>query len=153
MMKDQLILRVATKLMIPYILVFGLYVITHGEIGPGGGFQGGVILASAFILYGLVYGAVEMRKILPRKVTDTLACLGVLTYAGVGAFCLVAGYSFLDYTAIKPSDPGGAESWGMTLVEYGVGVTVWTVMVTIYNEISDLPATPAEAGGEKKEGI
>ena len=152
-MQGQLILRVVTKLMIPFILVFGLYVITHGEIGPGGGFQGGVVLASAFILYGLVYGAGEMWKILPRKVTDTMACLGVLLYAGVGAFCLLAGYKFLDYTAIKVSDPGGAESWGMTLVEYGVGITVATVMVTIYNEISDRPVTVDEAEGEEREGI
>ena len=144
-MTHQLILRVATKLMIPFILVFGLYVITHGEISPGGGFQGGVILASAFILYGLVYGGDAMRKILPRKITDAVACLGVLLYAGVGVYCVLVGYKFLDYTAISPNNPGGGESWGMTLVEYGVGMTVSSVIVTIYNEITE-GTSPTEEG-------
>jgi len=142
--KDQAILRIVTKLCVPFILVFGLYVITHGELGPGGGFQGGVILASAFVLYGLVWGGPAMREILPRKVTDVAACLGVLIYAGVGTYCMAAGYRFLDYTPIKPSDPGGAEAWGMTLVEYGVGITVSSVMVTIFNEMTEDP--PAAAG-------
>ncbi len=83
-MRDQVILRIITKLIIPYIMVFGFYVITHGELGAGGGFQGGVILASAFILYGIVYGVEEMRKIVPRRLSDSLASIGVLLYAGVG---------------------------------------------------------------------
>ena len=52
-MKDQVVLRVVSKITIPFILLFGLYVITHGELGPGGGFQGGVIVAASFILYCL----------------------------------------------------------------------------------------------------
>ena len=136
-MKDQVILRIVTKLTIPFILVFGFYVITHGELGPGGGFQGGIVLASAFILYGIVYGVEEMRKIIPRRLSDTLACIGVLLYAGVGTFSILAGYKFLDYTPLKPSDPAGAESWGMTLVEYGVGITVAAVMITVFNEITE----------------
>lgn len=136
-MKDEIILRIASKTMIPFILVFGLYVIFHGDLSPGGGFQGGVIIAAAFILYGLVFGADEMRKILPRGVSDALVSVGVLMYAGTGMFCLLSGYRFLDYRAIKPSDPGGADVWGMGLVEYGVGFTVSMVMITIYNEISE----------------
>jgi len=135
-MKDQVILRIITKLIIPYILVFGFYVITHGELGAGGGFQGGVILASAFILYGIVYGVEEMRKIIPRRLSDALASIGVLLYAGVGTFSVLAGYKFLDFTPLKPSDLGIAESWGMTLVEYGVGITVAAVMITVFSEIS-----------------
>jgi multicomponent Na+:H+ antiporter subunit B len=136
-MKEQMILRIGAKLMLPFILVFGLYVIFHGDLSPGGGFQGGVITASAFILYGLVYGKSEMQRILPRWLSDTLLATGVLIYAGTGAYSLLAGYRFLDYTPIQPSDPGSAEAWGMTLVEYGVGFTVSMVMVTIYNEISE----------------
>lgn len=136
-MKDQVILRIVTKLTIPFILVFGFYVITHGELGPGGGFQGGIVLASAFILYGLVYGVEEMRKIVSRRLSDILACMGVLLYTGVGTFSILAGYKFLDFTPLKPSYPAGAESWGMTLVEYGVGITVAAVMITIFNEITE----------------
>jgi multicomponent Na+:H+ antiporter subunit B len=136
-MKDQIILRIATKTMIPFIVVFGLYVIFHGDLSPGGGFQGGVIIASAFILYGLVWGGDEMRKVLPRWLSDTLVAIGVLMYAGTGMFCLLAGYRFLDYSAIKPSDHPGGDVWGMNIVEYGVGFTVSMVMITIYNEISE----------------
>jgi len=152
-MRDQSILRVAAKSMTPFILVFGLYVIFHGDISPGGGFQGGVIVASAFILYGLVYGGAEMRRVIPRWLSDTLLAFGVLLYAGTGTFTLLAGYRFLDYTALLPGNPGTGEVIGMTLVEYGVGFTVSMVMITIYNEISEgtVPDTgsqpPGEAGG------
>ena len=135
-MKDQVILRVVTKFNIPFILVLGFYVVTHGELGAGGGFQGGVILASAFILYGLVYGSDELQKFVPRRLSDSLASLGVLLYAGTGAFSILSGYHFLDYTPLMPLDPAIAESWGMTLVEYGVGITVAAVMITVFNEIT-----------------
>lgn len=137
-MKENLILRVALKYMFPFMLIFGLYIIFHGDLSPGGGFQGGVAVASAFIFYGLVYGAPEMRKILPRRVSDTLMVVGVLIYAGTGTYCLLAGYRFLDYTPLLPSSPGTAETMGMTLVEYGVGFTVSMVMVTAYNEITEV---------------
>jgi multicomponent Na+:H+ antiporter subunit B len=135
-MKDQVILRVITKITTPYILVFGLYVITHGELSPGGGFQGGVLVASAFIAYGLVFGLEQLEVIIPRRVTDSLASLGVLLYVGVGLVGLLAGYRFLDYTPLLFTGSESAESWGMTLVEYGVGITVAAVMVTVYREIS-----------------
>jgi multicomponent Na+:H+ antiporter subunit B len=142
-MKEQVILRIITKITLPFMLVFGIYVITHGELGPGGGFQGGIMLAAGFILYGIVYSGEEMRKVVPRRLTDALACIGVLLYAGVGGYSILAGYDFLDYTPLKPSDPAGAESWGMTLVEYAVGITVTSVMITIFNEIIEgtVPST------------
>ncbi len=136
-MRDQVVLRIITKISIPLILVFGFYIITHGELGAGGGFQGGVVLASAFILYGIVYGVEEMRMVIPRRLSDTLACIGVLLYAGIGAFGMIAGYKYLDFTPLMLSDPGVAESWGMTLVEYGVGITVAAVMITVFNEITE----------------
>jgi multicomponent Na+:H+ antiporter subunit B len=142
--KDQIILRIATKTMIPFIIVFGLYVIFHGDLSPGGGFQGGVIIASAFILYGLVWGGDEMRRILPRWLSDTLVAVGVLMYSGTGMFCLLAGYRFLDYSAISPRNNPGGDVWGMNIVEYGVGFTVSMVMITIYNEISEGTAPETE---------
>lgn len=136
-MKDQVVLRVITKLTVPCMLVMGAYVITHGEIGPGGGFQGGVILAAGFILYGLVYGKAELHRIAPRRLTDFLAAFGVLLYAGTGVLCMALGGRFLDYAVLPGAEVGAAEAWGMTLVEYGVGITVCTVMITIYDMISE----------------
>ncbi|MBI2360546.1 MAG: cation:proton antiporter, partial [Deltaproteobacteria bacterium] len=92
-MKDQVILRVVTKVTVPFILVFGFYVITHGELGPGGGFQGGVVLAAAFVLYGLVFGLDDLEAIVPRRVSDALAGVGVLVYAAVGLAGILGGYN------------------------------------------------------------
>lgn len=148
-MKDLVVLRMIAKWNIPFMVVFGLYVQTHGELGPGGGFQAGVILAAAFILYGMVYSAEEMRRIIPRRITDATAALGVLFYACVGVYAMLEGYNFLDHTAVMPSDPGSAEVWGMTLVEYAVGLTVASVMLTIFNEITE--GTTPEDGGQDPE--
>lgn len=136
-MKDLVVLRVVARWNIPFMVVFGLYVQTHGELGPGGGFQAGVIVAAGFLLYGMIFGAKEMRRILPRWFTDVMAAGGVLLYAGVGLYAMANGYEFLDHAAINPANPGGAEPWGMVLVEYGVGFTVFAVMITIFNEITE----------------
>ncbi|MDG2143565.1 MAG: Na(+)/H(+) antiporter subunit B [Planctomycetota bacterium] len=136
-MKDQVVLRIITKLLVPYMLVFGVYVIAHGELGPGGGFQGGVILAAGFILYGLVWGKEELHRFVPRRVTDLLAAGGVLLYSGVGVATMALGGRFLDYSMFNADNKGDGEALGMLLIEYGVGITVCTVMITIYDMISE----------------
>ncbi len=134
---DQAVLRVVSKMSIPFILLFGLYVITHGELGPGGGFQGGVVLACAFILFALIFGRPALYRVLPPPVTDLLTGLGVLIYSGTGAACLLLGGQFLDYSMLNRASPGDGESLGMTLVEYGVGITVSMVMLTIFNQLAE----------------
>ncbi len=140
-MSQQTLVRVVAKLTIPFILVMGVYVILHGELGPGGGFQGGVILAAGLILYGLVFGADELRQRIPTVVLDSCMALGALIYAGTGLACLFAGGTFLDYGMLMPESAGDGEALGMTLVEYGVGITVASVMTTIYLMISERRTT------------
>ena len=149
-MEGQAFLRVIAKMLFPFILVFGVYVITHGELGPGGGFQGGVILAAAFILYGMIFGAEALRAKVPNRVLDVLMASGVLLYAGTGLHNLLAGGAFLDYTLLGPEVPGDAEALGMTLVEYGVGITVCSVMITIYLQMTE--RAPGDAGVQTKQG-
>jgi len=151
-MDDQLVLRVVAKWLIPPILVFGCYIITHGEIGPGGGFQGGVVLASAFILYALIYGREALHRAFPRIVWETLAAVGCLIFSGIGLYSLLRGGAFLDYTWLMPSHPAHGEPWGMSLVEYGVGFTVCSVMVLIYDMVSEPNDAEAEAGTTGKGG-
>ena len=134
---DQAILRVVGKMSIPFILLFGLYVITHGELGPGGGFQGGVVIACAFILYALIFGRPALYRVLPPPVIDLLTGLGVLMYSGTGAACLLLGGQFLDYSILNTVSPGDGEALGMTLVEYGVGITVSMVMLNIFNLLAE----------------
>lgn len=136
-MRDQVVLRVITKLLVPCMLIMGIYVISHGELGPGGGFQGGVILAAGFILYGIVFGKKDLHRVLPRRATDAGAALGVLLFAGTGVWCMLRGGRFLDYAVLPAVDTGAAEALGMVLIEYGVGLTVCTVMITIYDMISE----------------
>lgn len=136
-MSQQTLVRVVAKMTIPFILVLGIYVILHGELGPGGGFQGGVILAAGFILYGMVFGADELRRRIPTVVFDVGMALGALLYAGTGLASLLAGGTFLDYGMLQPTHAGDGEALGMTLVEYGVGITVCSVMTTIYLMVSD----------------
>ena len=134
-MKDYLILRVVTKLLTPFILLFALYVQFHGDFGPGGGFQAGVIFASGFILYGLIFGADMTRRVItPRKVTFFIAA-GLLLYAGVGLVSIVLGGNYLDYGLLDPMLPGEqdmARSHGILLVEIGVGITVMFSMLAIH---------------------
>ena len=135
-LSEQNVMRVVAKMLFPFILVFAIYVISHGELGPGGGFQGGVIAAAAFIMYGLVFGVDELTARVSPRVLEIMMAVGVLLYAGVGLQNLLAGSNFLDYT-IMGDAPGATEGLGMTLVEWGVGITVTTVFVTIYINLTE----------------
>lgn len=132
-LKHQLILRVTTKLLVPVILLFALYVQFHGDFGPGGGFQAGVIFASGFILYALVFGLDKAREVVfqDHRLVRALMALGVLIYAGVGVVTLVLGGNFLDYNVLA-SDPTAGQHMGILLIEFGVGLTVAAVMVVVF---------------------
>ncbi|MDY6942002.1 MAG: Na(+)/H(+) antiporter subunit B [Pseudomonadota bacterium] len=131
-MTEQLILRVIAKLLIPSILLFALYVQFHGDYGPGGGFQAGVIFASGFILYTLVFGLDKTQQVLPPRLLETLVALGVLLYAGVGIATMLLGENFLDYDVLA-HDPKHGQHLGIILVELGVGITVAAVMIVIFS--------------------
>ena len=90
-MKHHLVLRVVTKLLTPLILIFALYVQFHGDYGPGGGFQAGVIFAAGIVLYTLVYGLKAARRVIPPLVLRVCISLGVLIYAGVGVAGMLLG--------------------------------------------------------------
>ncbi len=131
-MKRLTILRVVAKLVIPYILLFALYVQFHGDYGPGGGFQAGVIFAAAFILYALIFGVESARRVARPAVVESLIALGVLLYAGTGIACMLMGGNFLEYNALDRHDPVHGQHLGILIVELGVGITVASVMITIF---------------------
>lgn len=130
-MRRKVVLRVVSKFLIPFILLFGLYVQWHGDFGPGGGFQAGVIFASAFILYALIFGVQKTRQAVPAWVTRGGLAVGVLLYSGVGVASLLMGENFLNYNALA-HDPTHGQHLGILLVELGVGITVCCAMVTIF---------------------
>ena len=130
-MKGNLVLRIVSKFLIPLILLFALYVQFHGDYGPGGGFQAGVIFASAFILYTIVFDLDAAQKVAPPWVLRLLASFGVLLYAGTGMASLLAGGTFLEY-GLLASDPVAGQHLGILIVELGVGITVASVMLLIF---------------------
>ncbi len=130
-MTHNLILRVVAKPLIPLIMLFGLYVQFHGDFGPGGGFQAGVIFSAAIILYALVFGLDLAEKIIPRSILHILASLGVLLYAGVGIASLMLGGNYLEYGLFGETQVAG-QHLGILLVEVGVGITVASVMLILF---------------------
>jgi multicomponent Na+:H+ antiporter subunit B len=130
-MRFDLILRVGTKLLLPFILLFALYVQLHGDYGPGGGFQAGVIAAGMVILYALLFGVKAAKRIAPQGVVERMVPLGVLIYAGTGVAGLVLGSNYLDYSRFASDAPHGHEI-GIFAVELGVLITVAGTMTAIF---------------------
>jgi len=130
--KPEAILQVGSKMLIPYILLFALYVQFHGDFGPGGGFQAGVMFAAAYILHSLVNSVADTEKAAPREYIEKLIPIGVLLYAGVGVWCLFKGGLFLEYNALDRAHPAHGQHVGILLVELGVGITVFSAMLMIF---------------------
>ncbi len=134
---DALVLRVPIKVLIAFILLYALYVQFHGDYGAGGGFQAGVIFATGFVIYDLVFGEADVRRVLPPHWLYRLSAAGVLIYAGTGVACMILGREFLDYNALG-HDPVHGQHLGILLIELGVGVAVFSVILTIFYAFSGL---------------
>lgn len=134
-MRADIILRVATKILLPLMLVFAAYVQFHGDYGPGGGFQAGVIAAAAVILYALINGLASAERLMPMGVIEMLIPLGVMLFAGVGVAGTVTGGNYLDYSNLADTNVHGQE-WGVFLVELGVFITVAATMLAIFYAVA-----------------
>ncbi|MCX5572164.1 MULTISPECIES: Na(+)/H(+) antiporter subunit B [Kaistia] len=130
-MRLDVVLRVTTKFILAPLLLFALYVQFHGDYGPGGGFQAGVIAAAAIILYGLINGLGPAQKIVPVGLLEVLIPGGVLIYVAVGIAGMLLGDNFLDYNHLAHDRIHGQE-WGVFLVEVGVFLTVFSTMIAIF---------------------
>jgi multicomponent Na+:H+ antiporter subunit B len=135
MHEQFLILRIVSKMLLPFIMLFALYVQFHGDFGPGGGFQAGVIFAAAIILYTLLFGLDTACRVINQSLIRILAAIGVLLYGSVGVVSFLSGHNFLDYDALS-SDPVAGQHLGILLVELGVGITVASVMMIIFFSFS-----------------
>ncbi|NIM26659.1 MAG: Na(+)/H(+) antiporter subunit B [Gammaproteobacteria bacterium] len=130
-MRHHIIVRVSTRILVAFILLFALYVQFHGDFGPGGGFQAGVIFGAGCILYGLVFGVDALRVVIPDAIVRSIAALGVLLFAGVGVVAILAGGNFLDYSVLGQT-PTAGQHLGIILIELGVGMTVASVVILLY---------------------
>jgi len=125
------VLQIVTKLIIPFVMLFALYVQFHGDYGPGGGFQAGVIFASAFILHGLIFGLQRTRRVITPAALRITMSVGVLIYLGTGILSMMLGGNLLDY-GVLAHDAKHGQHWGIFAVELGVGVTVTAVMISLF---------------------
>ncbi|WP_226703971.1 DUF4040 domain-containing protein [Microbulbifer elongatus] len=155
----DIVLRVVAKVLIAPIMLYALYVQFHGEYGPGGGFQAGVIFAVGFILYGLAFGLDAVRKVASHGLVQLLSAVGVLVYGCVGVVSMVSGKNFLDYGALA-GDPIAGQHIGIIVIELGVGITVASVMIMIFYLFSaqlqqrevELPAAAPDNNPEMDNG-
>jgi multicomponent Na+:H+ antiporter subunit B len=129
--KRNVILRVVGKMLMPFMLLFALYVQFHGDFGPGGGFQAGVIGAAAVIFYAVIFGLPAARRLVPDGLVETMVGAGVLLYAGVGFAGIALGGNYLDYFVLA-HDPVHGQHRGIFWVEAGVAITVSGVMLKIF---------------------
>jgi len=127
-MRDKIILRVVSRAFIPFILLFGLYVQFHGDFGPGGGFQAGVIFAAGFILYGIIFGLAPLKRVATPRAVEIFMALGLVLYAGTGLLSFAAGLKYLDYAVLGSH----GQHYGILSVEGGVGITVASTMIMIF---------------------
>lgn len=131
-LRHYLVPRVVGRMLIPFILLFGLYVQFHGDYGPGGGFQAGAIIAASIILYALLEGETQALRVLPRRVLNGLVAGGAMLYGAVGVAGILMGGNFLDYSVLA-SDPIDGQHLGLLLIEAGVGITVTGVLLSVFH--------------------
>ena len=151
-MQHHTVLKVAAKLLLPFILLFALYVQFHGDFGPGGGFQAGVIFGAGIILYALVFGTGHARAVVPPGAVRAAAALGVLLYTGVGVASLLLGANFLDY-GVLAADPVAGQHLGILLVELGVGLTVTAVMILLFYAFAGVEGAETDRAVANRDGV
>jgi multicomponent Na+:H+ antiporter subunit B len=135
---EDIIITTICRFILPFIQLFGLYVIAHGHGSPGGGFQGGCILAASFIIYVVAFDIAEAKRRFSEKRIIIMSSLGVGIFALIGWACLLLGGNFLDYgklSMILPVDPVMARYYGVFGIEVGVGITVMAIMVSLFLDL------------------
>ena len=132
---ENIVVEFACRVTIPFILLFGVYVVAHGHYSPGGGFQGGAIIAASVMLLRLSLGKERTSKMFPPKMAPILGTIGLLVYAGTGLIPILFGGMYLDYIYLPvPGVSGGSLRYlGILIVEIGVALAVFGVMLTIFD--------------------
>lgn len=133
-MRDFILKRVAA-IILPFIWMYGFYVILHGHVSPGGSFAGGIIMGLSFIAFSTIYGLEKGRTKLPEKVLVWTESYGTLWYGIMGMVGIFKGAPFLanKLAGIDLGVPGTLSSGGLiSLIGLGVGIRVASTMVTLF---------------------
>ncbi len=135
---DNVVIKTVSRILAPFLQIYSLYVFVHGHGSPGGGFQGGCIMAASFILLGVAFNLKEVGKRLRERNNALMCALGVFIYTGTGYLAFLSSGNFLDYGTLSnllPTDPVKARYYGMALIELGVQITVMAVMLSIFVDL------------------
>ena len=134
--EDNPITTLISSIVAPFILLFGIYIVVHGHYSPGGGFQGGTMLAASIILIRLVLGS-EIGQLQFNSTWGTpLGSLGVLIYFGTGLAAVFFGGTFQNYQFLpKAQEASMKRSFGILFVEIGVGLAVMAILIAIYDDL------------------
>jgi multicomponent Na+:H+ antiporter subunit B len=133
---DDIIIGLASRTVSPFIMIFALYVIFHGHYSPGGGFQGGTMLAASLILVRLAMGSDLAQLQFPRSWGTPLGSAGVLIYWGTGFVAMLCGGNFLNYAFLPVTgSPPHHRSLGILFIEVGVGLAVMGILTAIYDDL------------------
>ncbi|MBN1843333.1 MAG: Na(+)/H(+) antiporter subunit B [Deltaproteobacteria bacterium] len=146
---QDVIVKTLARLLVSFIVVYALYVVMHGHHSPGGGFQGGVILAAGFVLLGISHGFEKTRKRMSEKLAGVISSIGVLVYGGIGVLCLILGGNYLDYGRLSKLllvTEAEARSLGILGIEIGVALAVMAVMCVVFFAIY----TAGESSGDDR---
>lgn len=138
-MKDTILKRICAVIL-PFICIFGFYIILHGHISPGGSFAGGIIVSLSFIAFSTVYGREQGRLKLPEKALVCIESYGTLWYVIIGMVGICKGVPFLanKLASINPGEAGTLFSGGtIFLIGIGVGIRVASTMVTLYFTLTE----------------
>lgn len=130
-MRNHLLLRTVSVILLPFILMFGLYVLLHGKVSPGGGFQSGAIWATALILHSLVFSVKETKKIISTLALKFIVCAGIIIYCGLGFVTALSGGRFLEYNQLT-TNPHLAQFIGIMTIEAGVHLIVFGTLSLIF---------------------
>ena len=134
---DSTIVRAMSRMLIPLIQLFSLYVLFFGQFGPGGGFAGGVMLGASLILGILVFGPEAPPCSLAKKVTHGDG-IGLIIFVGVGGLCLIGGGEFLNYANLQIPwiESNARRSLGIQLTQVGVAVDIAVTAISIVISLS-----------------
>lgn len=133
--RDDIIMLVS-RVVSPFIMLFALYVIFHGHYSPGGGFQGGTMLAASVILIRLAAGSELAQKQFSKDWATPLGSVGVLIYWGTGFVAMLCGGRFLDYAFLPVTGAAPHHRMlGILFIEIGVGLAVMGILTAIYDDL------------------
>ena len=133
---NDIIVRSITRIVIPFIQLYGIYIILHGHISPGGGFSGGALIGSSLILYTLVFGVQKAKKKFSHRMSEISESGGLLLYLFVGVLGIMFAGSFLTNkeAGFPLGEFGSLFSGGVIpILMIGIGVKVASTMITLFH--------------------